>query len=100
LIQLIRIVVQLCLIAIQLTSIPTLLVPRKVQSESEFMPASSFAVPYNFSISSTCGFAFEDSVGTCFHVEYIPHLALKGLMTICDRPCEKDSFYQSLDQSC
>jgi len=34
-------------------SVLTLQVPRKVQSESDFMPA-----PYTFTISPTCGFAF------------------------------------------
>jgi len=33
--------------------------------------------PYNFSISTTCGFAFGGA-GTCFHVEYTPHPHLKG----------------------
>jgi len=32
---------------------------------------------YNFSISPTCDFAFGG--GTCFHVKYTPHQALKGL---------------------
>jgi len=47
------------------------------------MPArtspSGFAAPYNFSISPTCGFIFGDSAGTCFHIEYTPHPALKRL---------------------
>jgi len=30
---------------------------QEVQSESDFMPAST-----------TCGFAFGDNAGTCFHV--------------------------------
>jgi len=48
----------------------TLWVPNKskevqeVQSERDFMPARAspfgFAVPYSFSISPTCGFAFGD----------------------------------------
>jgi len=46
------------------------------------MPAraslSGFAVPYNVLISLTCDFA----LGTCFHVVYARHLALKGL-TLC-----------------
>jgi len=37
-----------------------------------------FAVPYHFSISITGGFVFGHAE-TCFHVEYIPHVALKGL---------------------
>jgi len=52
------------------------------QSESDFMPARTspfgFAVPFNFSISPTCSFAFGD--GGTFHVEYTPHPALKGLI--------------------
>jgi len=50
----------------------TLYVPRirKVQSESDSMPAhaspSSFAVPYHFSISITGGFAFGHNAKTCF----------------------------------
>jgi len=49
-------------------------VPRKVQSESDFIPVSGKAALYNFSISPTCGFAF----GTCF--QYTPHPALKRLI--------------------
>jgi len=44
---------------------------------------SGFAVPYNFSIALTCGFAFGEErvrTETCFHVEYNPHPALKGLI--------------------
>jgi len=62
---------------------------RKVQSESDFMPAravpSGFAAPYHFLISPTCGFTFGDAgtcTGTCFHVEYIPHPVLKGLTAL------------------
>jgi len=40
---------------------------------------SSIAVPSNFSISPTCGFAFEDARVQEFHVEYTPHPALKRL---------------------
>jgi len=46
------------------------------------MPAraspSGFAVPFHFSISFTCGFAFR-SAGTCFHELISTHLALKEL---------------------
>jgi len=56
---------------------------QKVQSESDSMPAraspSGFAIPYQFSISITSGFAFGNSAETCFHVVYIQHVALKGL---------------------
>jgi len=41
-------------------------------------PGFGFAVPYHFSISITGGFVFGHAE-TCFHVEYIPHVALKGL---------------------
>jgi len=32
-------------------------------------------------LTATCDFALEDLGTTCFHVEYTPHLALKGLTT-------------------
>jgi len=41
--------------------------------------SARLAVPYHFSISLTCGFAFRYSAGTCFHVMHTRHLALKGL---------------------
>jgi len=48
------------------------------------MPARAsspgYAVPYNFSVSPTCGLAFGHSVGTCFHELISTHLAPKGLM--------------------
>jgi len=52
--------------------------PRKVQSESDFIPArtspSGFAAPYHFSISPTCDFAFGDG-----YYKYTQHPALKRL---------------------
>jgi len=64
-----------------LSAINPLSAKEKSESESDFMLAhaspSGFVVPYNFSIITlTCGFAFT---GTCFHMVYTPHLALKGL---------------------
>jgi len=38
-----------------------------------------YTAPYDFSTSPTCAFAFGDSAEACFHVEYTPHPALKGL---------------------
>jgi len=42
-------------------------------------------VPYHFSISSTYGYAFRHSAGTCFHELISTHLALKGLIIRCKR---------------
>jgi len=61
--------------------------PRNVQSESNFMPAraspSDFAVPYNFSISFTCGFAFghgvQERVFMWYTVLHIEGLRIENL---------------------
>ena len=45
------------------------------------LPPSGFAVPLSFLVWSTCGFAFGLLCPhSCFHMEYSPHLAFKGLM--------------------
>jgi len=42
----------------------------KVKMTLSYMSASGFAVPYRFSISLNCGFAFGHSAETCFHMVF------------------------------
>jgi len=63
--------------------VPRYRLKKDIQSENDFMRAraspSGFPIPYHFSFSLTCGFAFRHSARTCFHVVHARHLALNGL---------------------
>jgi len=59
-------------------SVEALKIKVKSRVKVTLMPARSS--PSHFSISPTCGWAFGDSAGTCYHVEYTQHPALKGLI--------------------
>jgi len=63
-------------------SVEALKIKVKSRVKVTLMPARSS--PSHFSISPTCGWAFGDSAGTCYHVEYTQHPALNTVYYMFD----------------